>query len=1435
MLPVNDDIESAVEIRFVDTTVATINEGQTLTRSVCHDSSVLISTTISFSLSASPGTLDLIFPTNPSIPAGSDTCTAVTIRILDNSVREDTRTFQISLASDTADVNENQGQFLVNVLDDDSTPGGTVCPTPTVFNSSPVSCNSFSSGSVCVYDCDSGFERLSGDASRTCTDFFRWSGSPLFCISDNTPPTVSNCPAIPIFVYIRAGQTQGEATWTEPTAADASGSVTVSQTHSPGDSFLVGATEVRYEFKDSLNNMAECSFTVSVFTASIQCPSPKTISPGEMLSYNIPQCMSGQGSSTASCSPSAGSSVTTDTSVTCTCPQDGSIQCSFQIFVDCLALVNTFCMNPGVSCDCMDESCDPGTGICSSSCTVVNTCSASVESKSLSQVNPSSSVNINCTLRGSTTILQSLQLRLSSRSDSLDETGITRLTENGVNTGDKFVSSFRVESVTKEETLFCVLFQGNYLIGGVSVKNFVHELPVLSAAPISDDVSNTSITIIWRAWDPAMDDGEPPVLAYIPYYRMDASDEWISGPMILTSETLQFKADNLKVDTLYEFSVAAVREGENGEGRRSPSVKVKTLCNVPDMAASVNVQLTSTNKVNVSWQLPPGEVMCSTGVTSYKVYYRIEGSIDDTPQLAGTVEDVDTRWFIVDDRLLQPESSYIFFVTVTTDQESGFRESQAIEAPADTSGPVYLISLIIIPILLIALIVVFIIIRRKIHSKAKKATKANDGEDTDYVNAAMADDPEDYISLEEQSRTVSSSKYEDLNHKPQVGVSIPPQYEVTIIPEPQKPVATPRYHTRNMKGVNSGAYEDVGAGSEKRRQLPDVPQSHPSGDEDEENNYIVPDRLEEYTGVYINIKNKGKIVQPGPIKVAEFQNFMSRNKEDVVSDIVQQFMALPSGGQYPWSVALKFQNKPRNFFKTILAYDHSRVKLDTNGSDARSDYINASYIKNQQGKTSFIAAQGPQEGTVDDFWKMVWQENVETIVMVTDNIEKNKLLCCTYWPKKVHMSEVFDNITVLLIESISYTTHTIRKLNLLKGSHKTEVHTVTQIQVHSWPYGSVPKEPASLISIIKKVKSLQTNGSSSPLLVHCSNGVGATGTFIAVYVLMDTVKKNKDVNIFDFVKNMRDERVDMVQTRVQYLFIFECLQAVLQSTDSQISCDQLKKLGHTAIKLKSRKEYKVLQESVIAEHFENYDGNSSDNQHKNRFINIIPEDMFRPVLKSEGNTFGSNSYINAIHLTDFSGREFIMTQTPLSSTVEDFWRLVYDYECTTIVMLNTVGGSDETVIRYWPGGAHGSAQYGLLTVECKNTTERDLCIHTQFQVAHKKGGEKSVSVDHFAFCGWSGNQPDVSKLQQFIRYTGNKSTGPVLVHCINGVGLSAVYVIVKTESERLEQEGSADVFQCLTKLRKICPLAIQTQEEYTLCYQLLKDHLDNPEEYAVVY
>ncbi|PIK34693.1 hypothetical protein BSL78_28483, partial [Apostichopus japonicus] len=347
---------------------------------------------------------------------------------------------------------------------------------------------------------------------------------------------------------------------------------------------------------------------------------------------------------------------------------------------------------------------------------------------------------------------------------------------------------------------------------------------------------------------------------------------------------------------------------------------------------------------------------------------------------------------------------------------------------------------------------------------------------------------------------------------------------------------------------------------------------------------------------------------------------------------------------------------------------------------------------NHQGKVSFIAAQGPREGTKNDFWRMVWKEDVETIVMLVDKHGTEQHSKGTqYWPDRVKTSEEYCDITVLLMESTAFRTHTVRKMNVLKGNEKV-LTSVRQYEIPCWKYGGVPSEPADLISVIKQIKNHQKGGKH--LLVHCSNGVGATGAFISLYDLMDVIKTKKEVSVFDVIEGMRKDRVNMVLTKLQYLFIFDALLEAVLSPDSQMSCDQLKKLDLSAIKKKSKKEFQILQENnKMQEDFSCLAGISSENSHKNRFHDILPVDKFRPVLKSPSNLFGSSDYINATIVKNISEREIIMTHPLWPSTVEDFWRLVFDYKCTSIVMLNTIDDSDESVTDYWPGGQGGTGTW----------------------------------------------------------------------------------------------------------------------------------------------
>ncbi|PIK48270.1 putative receptor-type tyrosine-protein phosphatase mu-like [Apostichopus japonicus] len=851
-------------------------------------------------------------------------------------------------------------------------------------------------------------------------------------------------------------------------------------------------------------------------------------------------------------------------------------------------------------------------------------------SESLSQVNPQSSVEIKCILEGSTAVVNRLEIRLSRSEQMIDDSGITQETDPDIS-ANRIEVTYRVISVSEDDQFFCFLSLRASIFGSINVTGFVYKLPFISDPPTEVTRTTTSVTITWRPWNEETDVGDPPVVAYIPYYRMDPSQDWMSGSRIQPDQTLEYAATSLESDRNYTFSVAAVRAGEGGEGPRGPAVTIKTLC-IDVIPQMVTTTFTAKNDVTVTWQQPT--VQCSTGITLFTIYYEIEGDVSSR-KAAGTA-DSNVETFTVDGSLLEPGTTYNIAVTVTTDQESAMSEGSTVTTTNSTSNldrmnnnpageppsssPVYLVALVI-PVLLIIILLVVII--KRIRRKPATESKPVDAQDVDYVNAGVTDDPGDYIALEEQSKNTPAPKYQDLTEK-----EAPTQisrYERTILDTADAaPKAMPR---QGLKRQTDYQYEDVNLGETDARKLPSVPQPDLQSEDDTE--YEVPDMFEEYTGVHINTLRASKPITPRPMKITEYKTFMGRERSKVISEIAQQYMALKTGQQHPWTAAVKLQNKPKNFFKALLPYDHSRVRLDTDGSDIRSDFINASYIKNHQGKVSFIAAQGPREGTKNDFWRMVWQGDVEIIVMLVD------------------------------------------KDGTEQGNEKV-LTSVRQYEIPCWKYGGVPSEPADLISVIKQIKNHQNGGKH--LLVHCSSSISSS--------LMLCWKPC-------------------------------CLQIM--------SCDQLKKLDLSAIKKKSKKEFQILQENnKMQEDFSCLAGISSENSHKNRFHDILPVDKFRPVLKSPSNLFGSSDYINATIVKDISEREIIMTQSPLASTVEDFWRLVFDYNCTSIVMLNTIDDSDESVTEYWPGGQGGTGTNGLMTVICKKIEKSDVFTRRQFEVNHKR-------------------------------------------------------------------------------------------------------------------
>ncbi|XP_054763999.2 uncharacterized protein LOC129270704 [Lytechinus pictus] len=588
---------------------------------------------------------------------------------------------------------------------------------------------------------------------------------------------------------------------------------------------------------------------------------------------------------------------------------------------------------------------------------------------------------------------------------------------------------------------------------------------------------------------------------------------------------------------------------------------------------------------------------------------------------------------------------------------------------------------------------------------------------------------------------------------------------------------------------------------------------------------------------------------PGSIPVANLVEHVEKKKEQEEDGFSHEFSLLSSDEGIPRIIALKPENKTKNRFKNIVAFDHSRVVLEKLKDDPHSDYYNANFIKDDKGKKAFIASQAPNMASINDFWRLIWQENVCSVVMVTNTIEGGKDRCTVYWPKAMGDSKTFGDIEVKLrtVEEFSDHVHRVMDVKQVSGGETRSVH---QFHYQSWPDMGVPQYPTTLISFTQAVKHVHekitanTKG-STPMLVHCSAGVGRTGTFISLYCMLGKIKENSHINIFAFIQNMRKDRPYMVQTADQYILIHTALVEAYMSGNTDIP------VAHFEAKLSSLKERNpVTQKLNIEQEFEILDQLTPPagpqafkaaalpaNIDKNRFPNILPMEKNRPCLVTKGEG-GSTDYINASFLNTFMKKDvFIATQMPLPHTTGDMWRMVYDWRCPAIVMLNELDLEDKSCAQYWPN--QDSVEFGPLKVTIVSAeTIRSDYIMRKFEI---EGPRKGVlTVKQFHLFGWDHNQSRPTSLTPILNLVDavsecvrtSQASGPIVLHCINGIGRSGVFAAIYSAAEKMITDSSVDIFQAVKRLRANRPSMIETAEQYRICYDGIAEYMKKFDEYA---
>jgi len=260
----------------------------------------------------------------------------------------------------------------------------------------------------------------------------------------------------------------------------------------------------------------------------------------------------------------------------------------------------------------------------------------------------------------------------------------------------------------------------------------------------------------------------------------------------------------------------------------------------------------------------------------------------------------------------------------------------------------------------------------------------------------------------------------------------------------------------------------------------------------------------------------------------------------------------------------KIENYRRNRYSNILPNENSRFVLS--GSQ---NYINANWVNGIGSEEHcYIATQGPLENTVQDFWQMVWESKSIVIVMLTKLEENGRSKCYKYWPEENEPLSYFSGLTVQFVKSELKTPEiesVTFELEMYKENKKEEKRIVTQLKYLNWPDHGVPETVEPFLDLIKFYDEIQKPVSSTPGkrsveipgVIHCSAGIGRTGTFLLVHTLSarfnkEVARKNKNKFQGNLFVTLLDQRINgrfgLVQTDEQYIFAAKTLKSIIQHT-----------------------------------------------------------------------------------------------------------------------------------------------------------------------------------------------------------------------------------------------------------------------------------------------
>ncbi|XP_053372532.1 receptor-type tyrosine-protein phosphatase kappa-like [Mercenaria mercenaria] len=456
---------------------------------------------------------------------------------------------------------------------------------------------------------------------------------------------------------------------------------------------------------------------------------------------------------------------------------------------------------------------------------------------------------------------------------------------------------------------------------------------------------------------------------------------------------------------------------------------------------------------------------------------------------------------------------------------------------------------------------------------------------------------------------------------------------------------------------------------------------------------------------------------------------------------------------------------------------------------------------------------------------MAWEQKSSFIIMLTEIPEEGLSRCEKYWPD-LDKHETFGDITITCYDCNQYADYTVRLLKLsLKNGHEREI---VHLQFTAWPEEGCPVSAIDFIQFHQKYRTL-TKGrhGMGATIVHCTAGVGRTGVFIALDILVEEGLDTLNVDVFKCVVALREQRVDMVRSIDQYEFLYKAVAQTFaleaqpcHKVRLQDKLTELKRFDHDSGKSKLELLYQSLKASLVLDTAEIATVDVlQERKSKDRPTSDVPDVLFRPDLPQ-------NIYINAVIFESLRKKEAIVaTQMPTPDTLQDFCQLLVYHQCATVIMLNPIDPNDKSIGTYWPTAKTPVVAGKMIISQLSIEKESDYIIR-QLRIHTPETDDDSPAheVTMIQYKGWKivKNVPNAKNMLKILqvcqRYIRDLPDKRLLIHCMNGAEQSGLFCALVNLLEIVDFEDEVSVTSVVRKILARRPNALPTMDQFEMCF-----------------